>query len=672
MHPNRPLQLVAFAAAALYFELAIIRFTGAEVLYLAYFSNFILITAFVGLSVGFLSVRRKLELDNVIPFTLLFLFALVLASEFDVNILRNHFGLFFFGNVSGRTGLPGAVLMVVLFIAAAAFFCAVGARVGRAFAGFTPLQAYGYDIFGSLIGIVLFTIQSFVAAGPVIWVITGLLLLGVGHLAGAGPGALRQVRNLLLAGACVGVLLLSSDRGDLTVWSTYQKLTLSEQRGTGLKVVYANGIVHQFMHPLESIRDTYYQLPYRLARSSGLELDKVLIIGAGTGTDVAAALAGGAKAVDAVEIDGRIVEWGRRFHPDAPYQDERVETFVTDGRKFLHDAASKYDLVVFALPDSLMRISPMSDIRLESYLFTLEAFASVRDHLREGGIFVLYNQYRWDWLVHKIAAGIESVFQRDPLIITQGPTTLIAVGNRLAGTASGRSGFERLATDDWPFPYMQRPAVHWLYLGMIGLFLLSAGAAVHFLAPRGTLRHPDYAFFFMGAAFLLLETKSLAFFSLLFGTTWLVNSLAFAGILTSVLIANLIVMKSGLRGRRAIYLMLFITLAVAYFVPARVFLEIDPAAVRYAAAVIFTFAPIFFANLVFSREFRDADESTRAFGWNLMGAVAGGGLEYLSLLTGYRNLLWIVAFCYLMVIVTRRIRPQPAGLPSRFTPGPAA
>jgi hypothetical protein len=73
------------------------------------------------------------------------------------------------------------------------------------------------------------------------------------------------------------------------------------------------------------------------------------------------------------------------------------------------------------------------------------------------------------------------------------------------------------------------------------------------------------------------------------------------------------------------------------------------------------FAPIFFANLVFSREFRDVEESTRAFGWNLLGAVAGGGLEYLSLVFGFRNLLWIVAGCYLAAMLLTRARGAGAG-----------
>lgn len=651
---SRRLQLACFAAAALYFELAVIRFTAAEVLYLGYFSNFILITAFVGLGVGFLSLRRGIILDDIIPFALLFIFSLVLVSEFDVNILRDHFGLFFFGNISGRAGLPGALLMVILFLSTAAFFAAIGARVARTFALFEPLQAYSWDIAGSLVGIGLFSLQSVIATGPAVWVLTGTLLLVLGTLCDHSASALRSALKLVVSSLCVVILILSADRGLPTVWSTYQKLTIEEMPGTRVKALFANGILHQFMNPTTVARQTYYALPYRLAREAGAGLDRVLIIGAGTGTDTAMALESGARHVDAVEVDGRIVQWGRALHPDRPFQDERVRVHVTDGRKFLHDSADRYDLIVFALPDSLVRLSAMASVRLESFLFTTEAFASVRDHLADRGVFVMYNQYRWQWLVDKIAAMVDSVFGRPPAIVVQGSTTVIAVGAGLSGSAPDRGGFERLASDDWPFVYMQKPAVHWLYIGMIAMFLATSLVAVRFLAPAGTLRRPDLAFFFMGMAFLLLETRSLAFFSLLFGTTWLVNALAFAGILLSVLVANFTVQRLRLRARRGIYAALFASLLVAYLVPAHVLLGFDPPAVRYAAAVILMFAPIFFANLFFSREFRDADEGTRAFGWNLLGAVAGGGLEYLSLVLGFRNLLWIVAFCYLVAAVTTR------------------
>ena len=73
---------------------------------------------------------------------------------------------------------------------------------------------------------------------------------------------------------------------------------------------------------------------------------------------------------------------------------------------------------------------------------------------------------------------------------------------------------------------------------------------------------------FMGAAFLLLETKNVVQFALLFGTTWFVNALVFAGVLLSVL-AAIEVAAPGARCRRAdlLYAGLLAALAVAWLVP---------------------------------------------------------------------------------------------------------
>lgn len=654
-------QLVAYAAAALYLELAVIRFCAAEVLYLGYFSNFVLITSLMGLGLGFLAAGRDLDLGRHVPFALLFLFALVLVSEFDVAALKDRFGLFFFGNVAGRAGLPGALLLAVLFGVIVTLFAGLGNLVAGAFRRFPPLRAYGLDLVGSLAGIGLFSWHSLAASGPVTWVLTGSLLVILGHALGGDRPAMRKIAGVAAAAGCVAVLLLSAREGHPTLWSRYQKLELEEDARGRPANLFANGVFHQILHPAEVASETYYGLPYRWQLDRGGSLERVLIVGSGSGTDVAVALALGAQSVEAVEIDPGIVELGRRFHPDRPLDDPRVQVVVADGREVVRNADARYDLVVFALPDSLIRLSSLSAVRLESYLFTVESFREVRRILRDDGLFVLYNQYRWPWLVERIAATVEEAFGHPPHRVEVGPTTVLAVAAELApGEAPGpppvRDGFVGLPTDDWPFVYMQRPRIHWLYMGMIAGFLLASVAGVWLLAPAGTLRRPDGPFFFMGAAFLLLETKSLAFFSLLFGTTWQVNSMAFAGILASVLAANTIVQKWRVRRRAALFVALFGALAIAYLVPTASLLEIETAWLRYLAGVVLVFTPIFCANLVFCHEFRDTEESTSAFGWNLLGAVAGGGLEYLSLILGFRNLLWIVAGCYALtaLLLARR------------------
>jgi len=655
MNNKNELQLVFFAAASLYLELAIIRFSAAEVIYLGYFSNFVLISAFVGLGLGFMSFKKGVAVYETIPFVMLFLFSFVLISEFDVDILRNHFGLFFFGNIKERAGLPGVFLLVTLFLATVALFIGIGNRIAAAFVLFKPLKAYSLDIGGSLIGIILFSLQSLFSSGPMTWVVTGHLLLLLGYLNSNWSHYKRQFAGIVVSCVCIILLMQSGDPGTHQVWSTYQKLEVFDNPRHGNRVLFANGIIHQMINPVENVKELYYSLPYTLKKRLNNKLDDVLIIGSGTGTDAAVGLFHGAKSIDAVEIDGQIVELGKIYHPDKPYQDPRVNIIVTDGRQYLKNTDKKYDLIIFALPDSLMRLSAMSSVRLESYLFTRESFQDVKHRLKDDGFFIMYNQYRWDWLITKLAYSVQQVFDVPPLVIRypDSSTTLIGVG---PAPLQGKSriepkGFERIATDDWPFVYMKEPGVHWLYLGMIGMFLVFSLFGVHVLAPRGTLLRPELTFFFMGTAFLLLETKSIAFFSLLFGTTWLVNSLTFAGILISVLIANYVVYRFGFRKRMPLYSLLFASLLIAYFIPVSEFLAIESDALRYIVAITLVFAPIFFANLVFGQEFRDSDESTRAFGWNLLGAVLGGGLEYLSLVIGFRNLLLIVILCYLLAAV---------------------
>ena len=152
-------------------------------------------------------------------------------------------------------------------------------------------------------------------------------------------------------------------------------------------------------------------------------------------------------------------------------------------------------------------------------------------------------------------------------------------------------------------------------------------------------------FFVLGVAFLLLETKSLATFSLLFGTTWIVNSLVFFAVLASVLAAILVNQRIRFRSPALLYAGLFGSLALAIVVsPAS--LLFDPPWLRYVVAAALAFAPIFFANLVFSYSFRDTKAADMAFASNLLGAVVGGAVEYVALITGYGWLLVVVGVLY--------------------------
>jgi len=211
----------------------------------------------------------------------------------------------------------------------------------------------------------------------------------------------------------------------------------------------------------------------------------------------------------------------------------------------------------------------------------------------------------------------------------------------------------RPATDDWPFLYLRTGFVADYYLVALAAILLGALVAVAGAARvTGTsLRRFSPHFFVLGTAFLLLETRSLVSFSLLFGTTWLVNALAFFGILASVLVAILINATFPIRRPNLLYAALFIALAVAYLLPPESLL-INPPELRYVIAVVLAFAPVFCANLIFSHSFRDTRTADMAFASNLLGAMVGGALEYLALITGYQALLLVVAGLYALAWLT--------------------
>lgn len=78
----------------------------------------------------------------------------------------------------------------------------------------------------------------------------------------------------------------------------------------------------------------------------------------------------------------------------------------------------------------------------------------------------------------------------------------------------------------------------------------------------------------------------------------------------------------------------------------------------------------FFAAIVFAQSFRTVTVPSAALGANVLGAVVGGLLEYLSIAVGIPGLSVIAAILYACAMLTawrrdRRIdRPQPESLAS--------
>lgn len=648
-------RLVVLSALMLFVELSLIRWTGSNVVYLSYFSNFVLLGSFLGIGIGFLRATARVETFRFAPIGLAFFVGFVLI--FPVEIDRSGDELIYFGALGAATGLPLWVTLPVVFLAVAGVMMMVAEGVARTFIRFEPLEAYRLDIGGSILGIVGFSVLSFTWAPPIAWgaVVAVLFLLLLD----------RPLRPLQLVAVAGFVIMLGRESiVPQFSWSPYYKVSTVVVVGRpDITPIRVNGIPHQTMTTIEERRQAggeVYFRPYQRTRTS---LDSVLIVGAGSGTDVAIALDQGAGHVDAVEIDPRLQQIGAERHPERPYDDPRVEVFIDDGRAFLERTERTYDLILFALPDSLTLVSGQSSLRLESYLFTRQAIEEARDHLKPGGAFAMYNFYREDWLVDRLAGTLAGAFGNAPCVESvgsRGHLAVLIVGREAstvecptAWSGAGSEAAATPATDDYPFLYLRERAIPGFYLLTLGLMLLASLGLTKWVA--GGLRPMGgyLDLFFMGMAFLLLETKSVVQFALLFGTTWFVNALVFAGILLSVLAAVEVARRFALPRPANLYVVLGASLVLAWLIPPDALLQLDPAA-RFVTATLVSFAPIFVANLVFAQRFRAVGKSNMAFGANLLGAMVGGVLEYMALLTGYQALLLVVAGLYAAAFITGR------------------
>ncbi len=663
---NPSIRLFLISFLVLFLELALIRWLAAYILYLGYFTNFILLGALLGIGTGSLLARRRPGLIQWLPPLLFFLIVLALLSRAQVE--PDIEGLIYFTSTQYALRLPPWVLLPLIFVVVSAIFILPGQELGVLFNVFEPLRAYSLNILGSLAGIACFTVLSLVSAQSWMWFLLAALLI-VPFL----PRAESLGRNVLLLSGTVLVVAVS-DLSFANLWSPYSRLNLIERNAStarrvriprdeprpAIYILMANGIWHQEFYPTETSQP-FYGLPYE-ALGAASPLARVLVVGAGGGNDVAAALAFGVKHIDAVEIDRRIAELGVRYHPERPYLDSRVDLYVDDARAFIAKSDQTYDMIVFALPDSLILASSMSNVRLESFLFTRESFESVRDHLKPDGLFILYNYYRSEWLVDKIASMLSDVFGQPPLFHTYadpdyqplvfatffaGPGTL-KLDSQSQGLYRRETSSYSPSTDNWPFLYMQEPSLPIQYTAILAMILLLSFSYVGRFCSGSGLMRQGWPYFFMGAAFMLLEARSIIQFFLLFGATWLVNSLVFFAILLAVLLANWVVGRYRIARLDILYVLLFGTLALNFTLRLDRLLFTN-LILRYAASSALLFSPIFLANLIYSSVFRTTRQANIAFGANLLGTMVGGSFEYLALLLGYQNLVLLAGLCYALV-----------------------
>jgi hypothetical protein len=402
-----------------------------------------------------------------------------------------------------------------------------------------------------------------------------------------------------------------------------------------------NGFYRRYYHPY----DYYYEYFNRKPRN-------VLILAAGVGNEAVAALNNGIGEIDAVEIDPGIIEMGKRYHPEHPYNDSRVNIIIADARAYLHESKKKYDMIVMNALDSHAQIAVSSGLRLESYVYTVESFKDIRNHLTDEGAFITEignSIWRLPWGQARVKKMNEIAFGNPGELKEWGAggPLLFMVPNSSLTSQSDSSNSIIVSTDDWPNFYMRNKAIPAIYRVII-FFILAFSAILVFTIRPMTISKVNATFFFLGAGFMLLEIGAITKLSLLFGSTWVVNSIVISAVLLAVLSANIVVDKLNWGGSYISYLLLFFSLLLAYFCYKYFDLLSFCIPVRLILSSLLVGAPIFCSGLIFSDSFQKTVDREAALGFNILGAMAGGLGEYISLITGVSNLLFIAVILYLL------------------------
>jgi len=654
--------------AALFFELLVIRYLSTEIRVFAYLKNLPLIACFLGIGVGMICGRRD-KIERLFPWVALALFVLI---RFASTLGLTHVGFpdpsyFMFGEarldavtkwmITGKhtmllvSFLLARYLIVTIGILSliTAMFVTIGGLVGEYLKSFNPLRGYGINLAGSLAGILVFTLLAFLTSPPIVWLILGFLLLV--------PFFWRKPVVIAVL-VCIVLMHLVPEKN--VFWSPYYRIdfqALTPPAGSTRTSAYFLSVNHdyhqwaldlsqQFMSKYPNAKPNHdafatYELPYSLVATP----TSVLVVGAGTGNDVAAALRHGAGHVDAVEIDPVILQLGRKYHPEHPYDSSRVSIHIDDARAFLTRSTNKYDLIVFSSLDSHTLFSSFSSLRLDNYVYTLESFQSARRLLKPDGTMVVIFFAARAFVDQRLFAMLDAAFGQPPVALKGSGNMFIEGAMRDRArmlpfpdiSASLQQTKPIIATDSWPFLYLDHRTIPFSLLMLLIVMVLGTRRLLKSSLGAGWTRNTEYRqMFFLGAAFMLLETKGITQLSLLFGSTWIVNSVVIGTFLTMGFLANLWVIVRPV-SLRFTYVLLFISLLLALVISPSHFFA-SSAAMKVIAASLLVGVPVFFSGIIFSTSFRVSSHPEKALAVNLFGAIAGGILENAVMLGGINTL----------------------------------
>jgi hypothetical protein len=369
-----------------------------------------------------------------------------------------------------------------------------------------------------------------------------------------------------------------------------------------------------------------------------------------------------------IEIDPVIIQVGKERHPNKPYADPRVRVINNDARSFLRQSTDQYDLIVYGLLDSHTLLSHGSSVRLDSFVYTIEGLREARNRLKPEGMVSLSFTILSDALARKIFLMLQEIFDgRAPLSLQHsfGDTTFLISNDPHWQPPGGlmSAGYEdvtakyanstaaaTVSTDDWPFFYMPQRVYPASYLIMIGLILLLSLLLIgNFVGEAPKFSH--LSFFFLGAGFMLVETKGVTEAGLTFGNTWQVIGIVFAGILIMAFLGNCLVQWRNVKRPMLSYACLLAALAAGWLAARSGGFASTPVGRLETAALLSL--PMLFSGIVFSTVLLlERHRISGLMAINLMGAIAGGLLEYNSMYFGFQSLYLMAMGCYVLAFLS--------------------
>jgi SAM-dependent methyltransferase len=677
-NPALGIALATFAILAL--ELALIRWMSSQIRIFSYFNNVVLIMAFLGLGAG-IPLGKKHPKIAAFTLPLLLLLAIPVAFSKDIGLVRMPFpdqsvslwGAENFGGSALVYLRSLSIFLLLLTLISSVFVCA-GAYLGALFQRLPPLRAYSWDLIGSLLGVIAMAITTALYTGPAVWFALAVIPLVY----------LSRSISTILCGICLCALAFYS-HGD-AVFSPYNRIELNLKGAPNTIGLSVNRDFHQIMHNLsdealnqgvyperlEKMKKRYrevYDLPFLLNRTRR----SVVIVGAGTGNDVQAALRAQYGSIYSVDIDPQIIELGRKLHPEHPYSDPRVVRVVDDARAFFERAkGERFDLVNYGLLDSHAMFSSMSSLRLENYVYTEEGIRAGWELVSpQGHLAINFSVFAGQWIMDRLYWTIKKATGKEPLVVFhdmhRGATFVVekSPGN-IDPTLLLR--FERLmpvqsennvitTSDDWPFLYF-RPLIFPYGYAIVLVFVLMLGSfwTIKAYGLKALRSGFDLPLFLMGAAFLLLETRGITSVSLLFGSTWNVNTAIFGAVLLAVIVGNGMVRRFNIRNAGPWFVVLFgAVLLVAFFDNSLV--HGWPLIIRGILGSVINVIPIGIAGIIVPILLLRANDPVAGLGSYLLGSVVGGCLEYFSIFMGLQYLAFMALFFYACAYLVFRRTP---------------